>query len=336
MKIDREAVAKEAGVAICTVSYVLNNSRKMSDKTVKRVLDAVKKLDYQPNMVARSMVKKESKQIGILLEDISNPLFSSLVSRLEEICYNNGYMINICGGHCDMNEYVRKIVSRQIDAVYLCASHFKYTNEMLDYLITNNVKIVMGGVPKEYQGKVSEINVDVFDAIEKLVIHLKKLGHNNIAYLSSFPEGYQYDYRIDAFKNSVLNHFPESKPIVISDKKIKIATIDNGYILAQKIIEKHKHVSAIICTNDLMAMGAINKLSEAGICVPRDISVTGIDNIEQSKWFIPSLTTIGPDNDYFGQEIFNSLIESIRYDLHTQKKIPVNLYVRNSTGPVNK
>ena len=105
MKVTRADVAKLAGVSTATVSYVLNGSRPMSEKTTKLVLDAVEQLNYKPDMIARSMTKNETKQLSLMINDITNPFFSEIVVGFETAAIEKGYFVNVCTGYKNINNY---------------------------------------------------------------------------------------------------------------------------------------------------------------------------------------------------------------------------------------
>ena len=108
MRATREDVAKLAGVSCASVSYVLNRSRKMSLKTETAVLDAVKQLNYMPDMVARSMKKNETMQLSLMVNDITNPFYGEIIEGFESAAIENGYFVNVCTGYRDINKYFDK------------------------------------------------------------------------------------------------------------------------------------------------------------------------------------------------------------------------------------
>ena len=121
MKATRSDVAKLAGVSTATVSNALSNPEKVKDETVKKVLEAVKALDYRPDMIARSMSTKKTMQIGIVLENISNPFFGDIVRGFESAANEKNYFVNICTGFNKLDEYFDNFITRRLDGVFVTA-----------------------------------------------------------------------------------------------------------------------------------------------------------------------------------------------------------------------
>lgn len=322
-------VARLAGVSESTVSCVLNNTRKVSKKTSEKVMAAIKELNYIPDMVARGMSMKKSFQVAVILNDIANILYGEIVSEIEKIAMKNGFFLNICGGYSTFSAYVDHIIARKIDAVYICVNTNKIDFQDIKKLIDAGVTVVMGGYIEEFKDQVSFINVDMKGGLRQELEYLKEKGHKKIGFMSCFPENYKYDDRVDDFKKLMLEIFGERDPKVYSEETVIDTSIENGYRMLKDKVDTNE-ITALICINDLMAIGAINALEEQGKCVPDDFAVMGIDDNKLSEYVKPSLTSFGPDKKEFGEAVFELMKNGIETGLPKNVMVPVHLHIRNS------
>lgn len=335
-KITRELVAKRAGVSIATVSCVLNNTRSFSEKTRKKVLNAVKELKYVPDMVARSMKINKSYQFAAIINDIKNPMFSELVYELEKEGIKHNYFLNICGGFADFEIYVNQMIARHVDGVFIAVSLQKREQSLIDRLVQNGVRIVSGGGKeyKNYHRDIIYVNVDLESGLRKHFELLKMLGHRQVAYLSAFPENEMDDLRAKIFKKLSKEYFNVDAPYIFNENAYIDSDIENGYLKGKKMLTSPRKFTAVIATNDLMAIGFIRAMREYGLRCPEDISVLGIDNNTLAPVYEPSLTTFGPDYSVYAKTIFDLLYgEDDGIKEHT---VEVKHFVRESTGKVKE
>ena len=141
MKVTRADVAKLAGVSSATVSNVLNENNKVKEETAVRVRAAIKELDYRPDMIARSMVMKKTMQIGIVLENISNPFFGDIVRGFESAANEKGYFVNICTGFNKLDDYFDNFIIRRLDGVFVTAIPYKFKIEKLYHLVDKGIRV---------------------------------------------------------------------------------------------------------------------------------------------------------------------------------------------------
>ena len=203
MKATRADVAKLAGVSTATVSYVLNGSRNMSEKTQKRVLDAVEQLNYKPDMVARSMSTNETMQLSLMVNDITNPFFSEIILGFETAAMEKGYFVNVCTGQKDINSYFDNYIARRIDGVYIAAVPYRFDMKRLYALAANGIKVVVSGNAEADLKKVSSIEIDYVDGMNRAMDHLYRLGHRRIAYISGLSRKHRFDKRVETYLAAV-------------------------------------------------------------------------------------------------------------------------------------
>lgn len=333
MKVTRTDVAKLAGVSTATVSYVLNGSRNMSDKTKQRVLDAVEQLNYKPDMIARSMTKNETMQLSLMINDITNPFYSEIVVGFETAAIEKGYFVNVCTGNKDINNYLNNYIARRIDGVFMVAMPYKFDMNKLYDLVDNGIRVVVSGNVDADTDKVCSIECDYIAAMNEAVGHLKDLGHTQIAYLSGMSRKHLYDRKIEGYLAAV-----EQKELSIGDSLLMEGThpystgVEDGYRMTRELLSSNKSFTAIICQNDMMAMGAISALEDAGKRVPDDISVMGFDDILFAKAWRPAITTMAVSKYEFGRKAFELLYENIIQGKPTNHIHRLSLQQRESTS----
>lgn len=335
MKITRATVAQKAGVSISTVSYVLNKSRYVSPKLTKRVKDAIDALGYTPDMAARSMVTQKSQMLTIIANDLANSMYGEIVMAIERAAVARGYFINICSGQLPLKEYIRTMIGRRIDGVFFASVPGKVEVRDIDNLIENNVAIVCGNYLLPQENRVSRVDIDYEGGMKQAITHLKGLGHKNIAYIDGFVK----DYELDEKRNSFLRYMKEmgeTKPRLVYGFGPEKLTDVEGRLLAQQLIRKFPDTTAVICYSDLMAYGVLQQLHSFGFRVPEEISVVGIENNITSNFTNPPLTSLSFDRNEFAIEVIDALIRQIEEGELTQKRVQMQLCVRDSTARAHK
>ena len=262
MKPTRLDVAKLAGVSPATVSNVMNNAQKVRGETVERVQAAMAQLNYQPNMVARSLTTRKTMQIGLVLENIRNPYYGEIVEHFEAAASARGY--------------IRVLVSGNTDVDYR---------------------------------RFSSIESDYAAAMRMAVKHLAGLGHSEIVYLSGLSHEMRYDLRCDAYQKQMTEL--GLSPVLIDGDPPYQTDVRAGYRQASRLLSSQTPFTAVICGNDLMAIGAMRAFFERGLRVPEDISVVGFDGIDLGRFQTPSLTTLAVDARDFGEKAFELLYASM-------------------------
>lgn len=333
MKVTRADVAKLAGVSTATVSYVLNGSRNMSDKTRKLVMDAVEHLNYKPDMIARSMTKNETMQLSLMINDITNPFFSEIVVGFETAAIEKGYFVNVCTGYKDINNYFDNYIARRIDGVFVVAVPHKFDLSRLYNLTDNGIKVVVSGNTEADLKRVSSIENDYVAGMQAAVTYLHQLGHERIAYLSGLSRKHKFDRKIEGYLAAMqLQGLACGEELLLEGRSPYSTSVEDGYAMARELAASGKEFTAVICTNDLMAMGAISAFEDAGLRVPQDLSVMGFDDILFSKAWRPAITTMAVSKNEFGRKAFELLYTNIKMGSTGYYLSQLELKARTSTG----
>lgn len=333
MRATRSDVAKLAGVSTATVSYVLNGSRHMSKKTRDRVLDAVNQLNYKPDMVARSMTKNETMQLSFMVDNAANPFFGEIINGFENAAIEHGYFVNLCTGNKNLNDYFDNYIARRVDGVFIAALPYKFDIEKLYSLTDNGIRVVVSGNTDVDLKRISSIENDYAAAMHTAVKYLYGLGHREIVYLSGLSTKQGFDHRASGYLSALESCGLRYGDELLFDSKPPYTTeIPDGYAMAKNLLSSGKKFTAVICTNDLMAMGAISAFKTAGLRVPEDVSVMGFDDIVFSQAWRPGITTMGGAKRNFGQKAFELLYTNIRQGTTGYFLNPLQLVERGSTS----
>lgn len=333
MRATRDDVAKLAGVSTATVSYVINNKRKISDDIRRKVLDAVETLSYKPDMIARSMATNQTMQLGIVLESISNPFYGEIVHGFENSANDKGYFVNICTGFNKLDDYFENFISRRLDGVFVTAIPAKFHMDKIYKLVDHGVRVIMSGNVEADLKKVSSIESDYVEAMDTAIGHLVGLGHRRIAFISGLSRSHKFDVRASGYLKAV-----EKFNLGIGDSLLFDGTppyttdIEDGVRLAGRLIDSGLPFTAIACLNDLMVLGAIKACQQRGIRVPEDVSIIGIDGIPFADVWNPPLTTMAVQRYAFGAKAFELLYNNIQQGNTGFYMNKLQLVVRQSTA----
>lgn len=339
--VTRDDVAKLAGVSPTTVSHVLNNTRFVSEELREKVINAVVELKYTPNLIARSLTTKKSNQVALIVNDITNPFYGEIALGMESAAIEKGYILMLCIGNENLESYIDSFIMRQVEGVYISSITGKLKKESVKKLINNGITVVFGSdvwdVYEEFSDSTTFLSVDFTIGISQAFTHLLDLGHTSIGFLSGLPIEDKHNERYISYKNCFkTNGLKFSKEFVAKTTKPFDTSVNGGYEAMKKLIKEKVPVTAVIATNDLMAIGALKAINEAGMSVPEDISIIGCDNILFSNTTVPPLTTLDVPKYEMGREAFRLLIENHEQNIKSASLLKSNLVVRGTTGHIKK
>jgi DNA-binding LacI/PurR family transcriptional regulator len=330
---DIRAVAAMAKVSIATVSRTINGSPLVSDRLSKRVWQAIKQLNYFPNTHARTLVSGRSRLLGIIVENITNPFFPELIQSFEEIAVKHGYEILVSSSNSDpaiLTTCVRRMLERKVDGVAVMT--FGAEESVLDQLVHRNVPIVLAEFKLD-DPKASTILLDYSSGIRAAVEHLVSLGHRNIAFLAGPHQLHSAVTRENDFRTAMRGvGLPVQKKWVIEcDHTLKGGVA--GFTQLQKLTARP---TAIVCSNDMIAIGVLRAAYMEDLRVPHDLSVIGLDDIDFAEFTLPPLTSIRLSRVDLARAAFEALRAQAE-DLPNSKMareflVSTSLVVRGSTG----
>ena len=332
-RMDIRTVAAHAKVSIATVSRTINHLSTVDPTLAKRVWKAIEELNYFPNSQARALVSGRSHILGLIVSEITNPFFPELIQRFEDCAVEAGYEILITSTNYDpkrMASCVRRMIERKVDGVAVMT--FGIEEPLLDQLADQKIPLVyVDSRPRAPEALT--LNVDYSRGIWQGVQHLAVLGHRKIAFISGPLTLHTAQLRKNAFLASLkqIGIAPNALWTIEGDH-----TLEGGMRATVKLLELDNMPTAILCSNDMTAIGVMHAAFDAGLRVPEDISVIGFDDIHLAEFMYPPLTTIRMSCRDLAQAAVSIL--SSNADEHAKPKsdshltIPTELIVRRTTG----
>jgi DNA-binding LacI/PurR family transcriptional regulator len=293
-----------AKVSIATVSRTINGSPVVSDRLSKRVWQAIEQLNYFPNTHARSLVSGRSRILGIIVENITNPFFPELIQSFEEIAVAHGYEILVSSSNSDpavLTTCVRRMIERKVEGVAMLT--FGEEEPVLDQLAFHEIPLVLAEFKLE-DPKASTILLDYATGIRAAVDHLNELGHRKIAFLAGPHKIHSAITRENNFRTAMeAVGLPVQKKWVIECDH----TLKGGVTGFERLQALTARPTAILCSNDMTAIGVLRAAYHLGLRVPQDLSVIGLDDIDFAEFTLPPLTTIRLSRAELARAAFEAL-----------------------------
>lgn len=322
-------VAKEAGVSIATVSKVMNNQR-VGKKSKEKVLQAMKKLNYKPSVLASALTGKQTSTIGFLLPDLANPFIAEMARRVEDRAYERGYNLVICSTDFESEKeafYVSLLKQKSVDG-FIIAGGFRNT-DVITQLIEEQFPVVLLG--ESYPSlSINSVKVDDFIGGYEVTSFLISLGHQRIAVIGE--EASSSQERIKGYKQALLD-----QQLPIHEKMIAISSQTNvEYVdkIVGKLLDQPEPPTAIFACNDILAIGVVLAARKRNLKIPDHLSVAGFDNTLLSQSSDPPLTTVQQPIQDLCFQAFDMLVEEIKGESKYKQRVVLlpELVVRQSTG----
>ena len=328
--MDIRTVAERANVSIATVSRTINNNPSVNAKMAKRVWEAIRELDYFPNTQARALVSGRSGIFGLIVSEITNPFFPELIQGFEDVAVANGYEILVSSTNYDpkrMALCIRRMLERKVEGVAVMT--FGIEEPLLEQLAERNIPMVFVDMGPQHPG-ISLLKVDYHHGIRQGVQHLAALGHRNISFISGPKRLHSAQSRLEAFSQSLreCGITPDPAWLLEGDH-----TLEGGIRVMEKILAGKKLPTAVMCSNDMTAIGVLHKLYRAGLRAPDDLSLIGFDDIHMARVTIPPLTSIQMSRLDLARAAVTALRAHVEGTAPQREyKIDTHLVVRESTG----
>ncbi len=329
-----EQVARRAGVSTATVSRVLNNQDLVKGKTRARVLKAIEEMRYHPNLHARTLAGGKSKTIGVIVSNIENPFFFDIYQAVESDAHARGYEVVMANTNYRSEQLVasiRLMIGRRVAGLAVIVSEMDPA--LVEELTASAIRVMFYdvGAPRR---QLPNIRVNYRRGIEKIMGYLHGMGHRKLGFVGHHAKLGPINERMKA----VLDIVAQSRSGVSVQTALADDTLEGGREATRALLGSGYKPTAIICVNDIMAVGALRELRERGLRVPRDVSVTGFDNIRLSEFCYPPLTTVHIPRDHIGHTVCQYLIPQDGKAVAPDREIVIDpeFVVRESTGPAGK
>ncbi|AMY11939.1 Degradation activator [Luteitalea pratensis] len=325
-----EEVARRARVSTATVSRVLNDTGPVKPATRARVLKIIQEVNYSPNLHAQSLAGGRSRSLGVIVSNIENPFFLDIHRTVEAGAHAAGYdvvMANTGYSPERLVTSIRLMLGRRLAGLAVIVSEMDAT--LIQELSSQRIPVVFYdvGTPRR---NITNIRVDYRVGMAKVASYLYSLGHRRVGYVGHHATLGPIHERVQALREATGRHSGfEVETAADAD------SLEGGREAARTLLSRSTRPTALVCVNDLMAVGAMREVRARGLRIPEDVSVTGFDNVTLSQYAVPALTTVDIPREQIGRTIVECLM---RTDVPREREFVIEpeLIVRNSTGPVTR
>nr|WP_145405998.1 LacI family DNA-binding transcriptional regulator [Paenibacillus xylanexedens] len=328
-------ISQMTGFSITTVSRALNGYSDVSESTRKLIKEAAESLSYSPNGLARGLVMKETKTLGLLVsgmtyKNIDNNFVFEVLCGINDSAANSAYDLILFSTNTakqKMKTYTQLCRERKVDGVIL--QGVKTDDPYLQEVLDSDIPCVLIDVPidSKYVGFVSTNHKQ---SAQTAVDHLIDLGHHNIAMMNGYPEAFVSKERYEGYAEAMRNAGISLRSEYVVNGNF---TEEEAQQQATELLKAYPEITAIFCASDMMALGVMKAAGELGIAVPHQLSVVGFDDIPTATYFQPPLTTIRQNMYQLGHEAANLLMGMLKSEDSPKYKILENeLVIRSSTA----
>ncbi|MFQ5834719.1 MAG: LacI family DNA-binding transcriptional regulator [bacterium] len=323
-------VARLARVSPACVSLVLNDKPYVSQEAKQRIYKAIKQLNYRPNIIARSLRKKKTTTIGLVLSDITNPFFPEVARGVEDRAREYGFSVVLCSTDADPSlerQYIDVLLAKQIDGLILTSIR---SSDNLNQYGKEDCPLVL--VNRELSpDRFDFVGIDNVASAKMAIDHLIKLGHRKIGFIRGEPASSASFGRYEGYRLAL-----EQAKISYSDSFIKKGYLkySGGYRAMESLLQTSPSPTALFCANDMMALGAIDTCLEKGTRVPQDLAIVGFDDIWVASLKSVQLTTVRQPRYIMVVKAVDLMLERIMGKRVKIKRVmlPAKLMVRRTCG----
>lgn len=342
-------VARLAGVSIGTVSNVINKTNKVTPQTAERVMDAIRELDYIPNTLAKSLKTNQSKVIGILAEDVSAFSSGDIIDGIYAFFETYDYSVNLC----NLRVNAKAGDSFSYKALEETEDFKRSVKNAINILLTSRVcgLIYIGTHPRDVSHILPRldvpviytyaytknddycINYDDYQGAHLATQYLIRMGHEKIAIICGSIDSVPSHKRMLGYQTALMEH---NLPLYPEYVRTGNWHYEDGYRQCQELLKLDNPPTAIFSMSDLMACGAVNAASNAGLCVPDDISVHGFDNLELTAYMNPALTTVSIPLFDLGFTSAQTMLDVLNQNVPSRRSIllPCSHVTRDSVSAI--
>ena len=328
-------IAKKLKISVSTVSRALNEHPDIKEETRNQVKKLAKKLNYSPNLIARSLKSNTTKVIGVIVPEIKHDFFSSAISGIEEVAYQSGYIILVCQSN---ESYKREVVNtnalmhQRVAGLIVSISQTTKNGNHFEELINRGIPIVFfDRACKDVSA--NKVVIDDAKSAFNAVTHLIQRGRKKIAHLAGPQELLICEQRLKGYKNALKKaNIPISKELIRYSSGLH--EID-GYNSLDSLLKENIIPDAIFAVNDPVAVGAFQRIKEEGLKIPKDIAIVGFSNNKITSLIEPPMTTVSQPSFEMGKKAAGLLIEMLKNPKRNNQKktiiLETELIIRKST-----
>ena len=332
-KITIVEIAKLANVSTATVSRIINNTGKVISEKKKKVLELIEKYNYKPNMIAKALQSSKSSTVGFVVPHINSPFYAQIFYETELIAREEGYTLILCNSDSDKqheSSILNTLISTNVRAIVFMGGRLDDMESAKKYMreleaIHEEIPVIAGvNVPGL---ECIQIFQEQEDSTKKLLEHLSGMGYRDVALLGGYFNIRTTEKRREEILENADNYgIKIRREIIDSDY-----SVEGGNIAMQEMLKCDKLPQAIICINDLVAIGVLSEANKNNLKVPGDIAIVGYDNLDISKFVYPGITTIASNYKAYARAIVDTIKNIEHTDLSARIAIPTELIIRGTT-----
>ena len=310
-------IAKRCGVGVSTVSRAINDHSDINPETKQRIMDVIKETGYIPNNSARNLKRTDAKCIGVLVKGITNPFFTPMIEKVEQETEKKGYALVLRHVEAYENEVdvaLELEKEKRLRGIIFLGGSSRHSAEKMRQLSVPVIFATIGSDISDNLSRNAYSTVSVDDAQEsrKMVEYLIGLGHKKIAILTEGnDEPSVVKLRYEGYCDALRKNGIDIDQSLVRFVDRRIYTMKNGYETTKSLIDSGAKFTALFCISDVLAVGALRALADAGIRVPEDVSVAGFDGQEMADFCVPRLTTIRQPLDDISEETMRLIFDLI-------------------------
>src|ERR1700677_1006234 len=327
-------IARLARVSLGTVSHVLNNSEGVSEQGRRRVMEAVQATGYQPSELARGLRRVKSNMIGMIIPDITNPFFPAVVRGAEDVAFSNGHRLILCNTD---NDHSKELVHLKELRTYLPAglivipSNFSdLTAQAESYRQSGTGVVCIDRLPKDWSG--DTVTVDNEGGAYNATRYLIRMQHTRLAVITGPMHLTNAKQRLGGFRRAL-----KESNLHVAPDYVQKTTFDKqgGYSKTLVLLRLIPRPTAIFAGNDMIALGALLAIREAGLRCPQDISIMGFDDLDLAEMTNPALSSVSQSGYQLGTTAARILLDRIQGDTGPAKHVilKTSLKLRQSVAP---
>ncbi|WP_027723041.1 LacI family DNA-binding transcriptional regulator [Maridesulfovibrio zosterae] len=335
-QITLKDLARKLGISASTVSRALHNHPDISIKTKQLVIKTAEKYGYQPNPIAQSLKKKSSNTIGVIVPEIRHNFFATVISGIEEVAYDAGYIIMVCQSNETLSREIintKALAANRVAGILIAISLETTHCDHLKSVIKQGVPIVQfDRIANDLN--TSKVIIDDFRSAYRIVSHLVDSGYKRIGFLAG-REGIalnrlRFNGYLQALKNHGLPYYPELHVNIAGCRE------EDGRLGAESYLEMSSLPDAILAINDPVAVGAFSRFREEGVRIPKDVALAGFSGSPEASLIEPALTTIAQPALEMGRKAASLLLKELEDKDHFTPKtitLETDLLIRGSSKP---
>jgi len=326
-------VAERAGVSVATVSRVVNKSGFVAPPLQKVVMEAMEALRYHPSAVARGLRTRETRSIGVLVPQLSQPFFSSLAYAIERTLFGHGYRAFLCSSEenaAEESAYIDMLLGQRVDGLILVPTGQSMANVQRVLQAKVCVILVDRDLPTL---RIDRVLSDNFDGAYRLARHLIDLGHRRIGVISAPHHSGSIARRLAGINHAFYGAEIQQDQRLFAEGALE--QFELGFSVTQEFLQSSRPPTAVIALTDIIAVGALHAAWKAGLSLPRDLSVTGFDDVPLARYTMPELTTAAQPVFEMGKQAALRLLRRIsKPDVKARRTLlPTSIVIRSSTAP---